>query len=105
MIWRQAHGNFALDLPTYGAVLGLELRKAVASRRSETGEMELHQWRAKRRSDGASVVDIGGGLWFADEHGEGKTSNVEEEENHMILDGETVPDAGPVRAVIHYSFV
>ena len=53
---------FDLDLPIRGAVLGSELRKAVAmilGRR--TKEVKLQQGRAKRKSDGAAVVNVEGG--------------------------------------------
>ena len=96
-------GVFRLDLPTRGAVLGSELRAAVAARFGRRAEeLELQQWRGKRKGDGEVVVRVGGG--FADEKGKW-TPEVEAEKEHKIRDGEAVPEAGRHYAYIYYSFL
>ena len=63
--------------------------------------MKLEQWRAKRNSDGAAVVSVGG--WFADEQGGGKTLDVKAQKGHVIRDGEAVLEAGQLRVAIRCS--
>ena len=68
--------------------------------------MKLKQYRAKRESDGAAVVEVvdeGGflsSLLFADEQGCGKTLDVEAAQYHEIRDGEAVTEAGQLRVYV-----
>lgn len=99
-------GIFELDLPTRGAVVGAQLRRAVAEqfgRREE--EVELRQKRAWEKRSGKTVVLVGGGYWHDEQGAVVFVLDVEAREDHVIRDRETVQEAGDRRVLIYYKFV
>ena len=99
--------HFDLDLPCRGAARGAELLEAVAARLGRRKEeVVLRQYRARRRKDGALLVDVGKNIFsseYVDEKGR-KEENFQADNFHKIADNEEVPEAGPLRALILFSF-
>ena len=93
--------SFELQVPFRGALLGRQLRAAIAEARGEeAAALELQQYRARRKRDGRPVVEVAGG-YYADEQGEKVArGQCEGAAWHVICDEEAVPTAGELRAVI-----
>ena len=84
-----------------GAPLGRELRAAMAEKRGVRAEqLQLEQWRARRKEDGRTVASVAEGD-FADDSGR-RTPWMETEggHGHVIADEDVVLTAGPLRAWI-----
>ena len=104
LVWRRWFDDFRyfdLDLPCRGAPLGREVLAAAARRiGAEVERLQLQQWVARRRRDGAAVLLVpDSGL--ADESGRGVAwSECEGAEWRDIGEEEAVRTAGELRTVV-----
>lgn len=91
-------------MPVGSVLRGRELRAAIAEARGvDMEQLEMQQWRAKKKSWflRRAIVEVVGDPRYADEQGrEVSCDELDSEENHVILDDETVITAGHLRAWI-----
>lgn len=96
--------GFNLDVPVGSVLRGRELRAAIAEARGvDMEQLEMQQWRAKKKFWflRRAIVEVVGDPRYADEQGRAVScEELDSEENHVILDDETVITAGHLRAWI-----